>query len=293
MNLHFHFFEEWKTISFSDVINLFFSSNYFTLYFIIYCYYICYYLRIVAPVGGLHPARSLLLGFVLAYSPRFIYGRIVHSSLPEMENNSVYIKYAFVWISMNLCPFDIFFTIMRNPVSRTLLQLLSTFGNTLLINTTIYQMLSVFPNENLKVFMCCIFAFSVPCFLDYLDSEIFGKKRFFMINRTRHYLMFLPFHWIKRVALLILIEIAFSQPGFLLPEKLTRPLFTLNIPIAIFATVCSAVDLIVHKGNPFFMMDFIFRKMFDNYFTYYPAKAIQGVHDSNMNYESQERIIFD
>ena len=279
------FFEQLKSISFGDISHLFFSSNYFSFYFIVYCFYICYYLRIGAPIGGLHPARSAILGFILAYSPRFVYGKIVHSVLPEMEDNSVYRKYSIVWILMNLCPFDVVFTIIRTPVFRTSLQLLSTFGNTMQLNSTIYSMLSVFPNENLKVFVCCVFAFSVPVFIDYLDSQIFGNKRCFELKRRPHYLMFLPFHWIKRVSLFVLIELGFSQPHWLLPDKYTRPLFSINIPVACFATICSVVDLISHDGNPFFMVDFIFRKMFDNFFTYYPLKPIQGVHEHAIHYK--------
>lgn len=277
--------EELKKISLRDIIDLFLNSNYFTMYFIVYCFYVCYYLRIVAPIGGLSPCRSFILGLTLAYSPRFIYSKIVHCALPEMDDNSVFLKYAIVWVSMNLCPFDLVFQIVRNVIVRTLLQLFSTFGYSLLLNTTIYQLLSAFPGQYQKVLFCCIFAFSAPCFIDFFDSLIFGKKRDLCINRRRHYLMFYPFHWIKRLGLIVLLELVFSQGGWILPEKHVYSLYKMKIPVAIITTILSIIDLCTHQGNPFFMFDFIFPKTFDNYLTYYPAKECQGVHDAKYTYK--------
>lgn len=264
-------FDTLKSISIADIIGFFLNSNFFYFYFIVHAIYVCYYMRMVAPIGGLHPFRSYTLGFILAYSPRFFYGRIVHSVLPELEDYSVIYKYTIVWISLNLVPFDLVFSIVRIPVVISIVQILSFFGISTFLNNTMYTLTTIYPQYYSKVLFSVIFCFSSPCFLDFIDSILFGSKRNIIINRKIHFIMLYPFHWIKRVSLLAFLQLVLSQPQWILPEKYTIALYSLNLPFAIITGCLSLFDIVSHHGNMFFMFDFIFPKPFNTFITYYPS----------------------
>lgn len=282
-------FEALCAINPANIFTRLLHSPYFPEFYIVNCLYVCYFLRIVAPIGGLPAMRSFCIGLFLSYSTRFCFGLFTGKHLPELDTDQIITQFTIVWAMMNCFPFDVIFSAVRNIFCRTVLQVLAAYGNAQLMCNIIFNLLNFYPGDCPRAICMTIMVFCVPIFIDYFDSWILGQKRDFIYLGRQRILMLYPFHYIKRIAVFAFLTVMLSQGGWILPVKYTLPIYYLTPIISILMSCCSLLDIIFHKGNPFFMLDLVFPKLFRIFFTFHPKIPFLKAQDISFKIENEEK----
>ncbi|OHT04654.1 hypothetical protein TRFO_27799 [Tritrichomonas foetus] len=263
-----HFLESAQELKINDIFDVIFHSSYYPAFFIIHCFYVCYYLRISPGRNGLQWWRSLVLGFLLSYGPRYIFGSLISRGLPEHQSLMVYKIYLPVWLSMNICPFDLVYKFIHRLISRSVLAILAELGNGQLFIHYLWNSLNVFPDEPIKCLYIIMATYGTTMLVEYVDNLIFSPKRRFM---------FYPYHYLKRIFVLAAVTLALSHPSLVLkPDQIISMYVIIPYMATIFALL-KLLDIVVERGHPFKMLDIVFPKVMLNFlFTYHAGKSEQA-----------------
>lgn len=242
-------FESAQELDINTIFDLIFHSAYYPSFFFIHCLYICLYLRHSAASKGFQWWRSFVLGFLLAYFPRFLFSWLVQRILPERQNGSVYLVYLVAWLVMNIFPFDLIFRLLNRVVSRTILAFLAEFGDCQLLIHNIWNSLAIYPDHPITAFYVVITPYFSTLLIEYIDNLIFVPNRVFHLY---------SFAYLKRVAFLALCLVILTQPKLVLGQSQVFQLYQL-IPIAaVLNGLLKLIDILVFRGNPFRYLDIVF-----------------------------------
>jgi len=233
-------------VSASDVFDMVFHSPYYPSMYVIQCLYICYYLRKVSRKPGIEWYRSFVLGFLLSYSGRYVFGILISRILPEMSDYSVLYVYCAVWGLYNLFPFDFFYKFIDRPVSKWVLTLLSGFAEAISVLHSIWNVDNVFSENYPRQITILFICFIIPMIIQVIDNMISTLKL--------PYLLY-PFHYLKRVVVMILVAILLTKKNFIWPTQPFSQIYYLIPPFSGFMAALKLIDLVFGKGNSFSIID--------------------------------------
>ena len=250
-------FENVSEYTANDIFDMIFHCPYYPTIYIIQCIFTCYYLRKTTTKPGIEWYRSLILGFLLAYSGRYILGQLIARVLPEMVDNSYLKIYLIIWLLFNIFPFDLIFKFFDRTISKWVLSILSGYVDSIGLMHSIWNIINVFPDNNPRLILIIITYFITPMIIHVIDNLIFQENRIIMLQ---------PFHYLKRIIFITIIILFLIQKNYFFPDQPFSQVYHLIPSLAGIMSFLRLIDLIFSKDNPFFIIDYIFPKFFEFFF---------------------------
>lgn len=246
------FLEMTAEMSYQDILKALFHYETSNVYWVIFSIYVCLYFRLTNKRGGIKWYRSLIVGYLIIYMPRYLFKVVTTRYTPDIASYTSFFTYFGIWCALNICPFDLIFQLCNRFSSRLALTILQAYIEGIEFIRIVYNIDEVFTSDaevDVKmVYINEFFLLFIPILVQSLDFLIAGDD-------NRNYL-FSIVHVKRFILLTIAIHYLVLASDYIENPPLT---FYDLIPIVSMLNVLiRVIDLLYYDFYPFAYIDLIF-----------------------------------
>lgn len=243
--------ESASEMTFDDIFDLVFRPEGHMAYWVILSIYLCYYFRKSASPRGTKWYRSLIVGFLIIYMPRYVFSSIIHRSITELQDYTVWFVYLGIWCAFNICPFDIVFAFCNRFSTSLALSIVEAHIEAIVTINQLYNITETFTSDDVvnfeKIIFVQIFILFIPFIIQSIDAVISQDyERDFVF----------PIAHIKRISALSILIIFFTQKSSWVPEPAID--FYHIVPVmSVFCMLARFFDYLYYDFYNFKFLDLV------------------------------------